>query len=365
MLVGQDRSGKTSLKKSLKGMCFNPEEESTVGIDLDRYHFQVTTEMWMTGKKNEEGDVDEEAISFQENVARLAANTLKKTQTISEFRREHIADEGDYDLEETGGLLEAIPGDKTIGSEEIESTEDRLSTEHSSGESLKAVGETPNQNPEENLPYSTPEQESEFQEIAARIERKLKLEEEKEDEDIYSILWDFAGQSVYYVTHPLFLTTRAIYFLVYDLSQNPDEKAKPLVKQGVYKKFQDSFNLKTNLDYLDFWMNSLASLAFQHPSHGEDLEPGSDVLPQQLPVVFLVCTHADKPYHGRDPFEIANEVYGTLKERPYSAHLFDVYCVDNTKSGSESECQEVKRLRQDVLSVSKELPHVKEVIPVK
>ena len=364
MLVGQDRSGKTSLKKSLKGMCFDPEEESTVGIDLDRYHFQVTTEMWTTGKKNEEGDVDEEAISFEENVAWLAANTLKKTKTVSEFRSEHIADEGDYDLEETDDLLKVIPSDKIVGPEEIESTEARLSTEHSTGEILKAVGEAPDQKPEENLPYLTPEQESEFQEIASRIERKLKLEE-KEDEDIYSILWDFAGQSVYYVTHPLFLTTRAIYFLVYDLSQNPDEKAKPLVKQGVYKKFQDSFNLKTNLDYLDFWMNSLASLAFQHPSHGEDLEPGSDVLPQQLPVVFLVCTHADKPYHGRDPFEIANEVYGTLKERPYSAHLFDVYCVDNTKSGSESECQEVKRLRQDVLSVSKELPHVKEVIPVK
>ena len=365
MLVGQDRSGKTSLKKSLKGICFNPEEESTVGIDLDRYHFQVTTEMWTTGKKNEEGDVDKEAISFEENVARLAANTLKKIQTVSEFRREHIADKGDYDLEETDGLLEAIPGDKTVGPEEIESTEDRLSTKHNSGESFKAVGEAPDQKPEENLLYPTPEQESEFQEIAARIERKLKLEEEKEDEDIYSILWDFAGQSVYYVTHPLFLTARAIYFLVYDLSQNPDEKAKPLVKQGVYKKSQDSFNLKTNLDYLDFWMHSLASLAFQHPSHGQDLEPGSDVLPQQLPVVFLVCTHADKPYRGRDPFEIANEVYGTLKERPYGTHLFDVYCVDNTKSGSESECQEVKRLRQDVLSVSKELPHVKEVIPVK
>ena len=206
--------------------------------------------------------------------------------------------------------MEAIPGDKTVGPEEIESTEDRLSTKHNSGESLKAVGEAPDQKPEENLPYPTPEQESEFQEIAARIERKLKLEEEKEDEDIYSILWDFAGQSVYYVTHPLFLTARAIYFLVYDLSQNPDEKAKPLVKQGVYKKSQDSFNLKTNLDYLDFWMNSLASLAFQHPSHGQDLETGSDVLPQQLPVVFLVCTHADKPYRGRDPFEIRMKFMG-------------------------------------------------------
>ena len=35
MLIGQDRSGKTSLKKSLKGIPFNPREDSTVGIDVD------------------------------------------------------------------------------------------------------------------------------------------------------------------------------------------------------------------------------------------------------------------------------------------------------------------------------------------
>ena len=47
MLVGQDRSGKTSLKKSLKGIYFNSEEDSTVGIDFDPNPFKVTTEMWM------------------------------------------------------------------------------------------------------------------------------------------------------------------------------------------------------------------------------------------------------------------------------------------------------------------------------
>ena len=71
--------------------------------------------------------------------------------------------------------------------------------------------------------------------------------------DVYSTMWEFAGQSVYYVTHPLFLTARAMSCLVYDLSLNPRDTAKQLVKQRVHKKSQDSFNLKTNLDYLDFW----------------------------------------------------------------------------------------------------------------
>ena len=35
MLIGQDHSGKTSLKNSLMGKRFNPREDSTVGIDVD------------------------------------------------------------------------------------------------------------------------------------------------------------------------------------------------------------------------------------------------------------------------------------------------------------------------------------------
>ena len=51
MLVGQDRSGKTSLKKSLRGQRFNPDEDSTVGIEKDPSHFKITTEIWKAGEK--------------------------------------------------------------------------------------------------------------------------------------------------------------------------------------------------------------------------------------------------------------------------------------------------------------------------
>ena len=95
------------------------------------------------------------------------------------------------------------------------------------------------------------------------------------------------------------------------------------------------------------------------------MDAESEVLPKRLPMVFLVCTHADKPYEGRDARKLAAQVYRSLKERPYGAHLYGLYCVDNTKSGCESECQEVGRLRKDVLAVAKKLPHIKEVIPVK
>lgn len=41
MLIGQDRAGKTSLKKSLIGLPFNPKESSTDGIEVDPSMFQL------------------------------------------------------------------------------------------------------------------------------------------------------------------------------------------------------------------------------------------------------------------------------------------------------------------------------------
>ncbi len=188
--------------------------------------------------------------------------------------------------------------------------------------------------------------------------------EEEDKKDIYSVLWDFGGQSVYYVTHPLFLTSRAIYLLAYDLNRNPHEKVDPLAKQGMFRTFEDNCSLKTNLDYLDFWMTSVASLA--SPGCNHQACSNSMLLPEKLPPVFLVCTHADEPHGGGDPCALANEIFDFLQNKPYSAHLFEhVFVVDNTKSGGKSECPEVLRLRQEILAVAKELPQMEEAIPIK
>ena len=213
--------------------------------------------------------------------------------------------------------------------------------------------------------------------IADSVE-KLLFEVTKEDkENIYSVLWDFGGQFVYYVTHPLFLTQRAIYLLTYDLSQNPLDRACPPVKQGRFQKVKDNFCLQTNLDYLDFWMTHIASLTRndQNPSKKDHqlikddeiyANPKTFVLPEKCPPVFLVFTHADTPYGGGDPYSLARQIFGLLQSKPYKAHLFkDILVVDNTKSGSVSECPGVVRLRKEVLAVAKELPQIKEVIPIK
>ena len=355
MLIGQDRAGKTSLKKSLKGICFDPEEDSTVGIDVDPSYFKVTTDAFRTGAVAEQQD-GERDISFDRHAAMKIVHDLRK--------------ENEIPLSKTSTEETKTPADDEW---ERATITDTIQPERHTGHS-----ETYEQMPKKDAPEIPPfpslhnhEARTDFtgilpEEIAVETETLLKGDVDDNREHVFLTLWDFAGQSVYYDTHPIFLTEQAIYCLVYDLSLNPHDLAKPVVKQGVYKKFQESGNLKTNLDYLDFWMWSVASLAGGAPECADTTAAKDDLLPQNLPPVILVCTHADTPYDTtRDPTEIAHEILDSLKSKPYGIHLSDVFVVDNTKSGTESECPEVVSLREEVYDVAKGLPRISETIPIK
>ena len=353
MLIGQDRAGKTSLKKSLKGICFDPEEDSTVGIDVDPSHFKVSTETWRTGTTNQDQNSDA-ATSFDYHAARYIVESLQTKRKSMEVNTDTDECSSSFDYDDTEMPEDPRPTEPSRDAEDIRKIRDPAPTPgrhvfHASPDSTEKIQEVDT--------YSTPD----VDEVAGVTETLLRGDLEASREDIYSILWDFAGQAVYYVTHPLFLTARAIYCLVYDLSLNPHDNAKPVVKQGVFKTNEESFNLKTNLDYLDFWMMSVASQA-------SSLEDGlrSEVLPEKLPPVFLVCTHADTPYGGRDPKDLARQIFGCLKSKPYGAHLSGVFFVDNTfLRVNKSECPEVQRLRREVFAVAKELPHINEAVPIK
>ena len=332
MLIGQERTGKTSLKKSLKGENFNEKEESTVGIETDSFYFKVSKEIWKSGKVKEE--VEFESEDQFEHIA--------TAKVISESLREQRAT--------PSWLVPWLDFDSESDSEsELEPPDGSISTR----------GPTKLSRNIESLHRKLPE------EVARLVEKMLQEEESANHEDnIYSVLWDFGGQSVYYETHPIFLTEKAIYILVSDLSRDPDEKAISPVKTGLFENKVDIYCSKTNLDYLDFWMSSIYSLVSPDVLSSQETAP--NVVPRRLPPVFLVCTHADVPFGGSNARDLALKTYGFLQCKIYKEHLYkDVFVVDNTKSGSEEECTEVKRLREEVLAVSKELQLTKEEIPVK
>ena len=378
MLIGQDRSGKTSLKKSLRGEPFNQNEESTVGIDVDPSHFQVSTEIWKAGEKDQEAS-SRTSVSYEYHAARATVENMKQEKSVLEETIPMCA----TDLA-SNDFMSVSPASYSSGSD-VSSTSSQnpesQGTPYKDSELGSKVSHTPKDMENEMLKRMEnghemeDEDSSRDSELGSNVShipkdienemlKRMQNDHEMEDEEgIYSVLWDFAGQLVYYTTHPLFLTSRAIFLLVDDLSQNPSETAKPVVKQGVYRKFEDSFGMKTNMDYLDFWLFSIASLACHNER--EPIGSNSEVLPEKLPPVLLVCTHADRPYDDGDPSTLAGELYGSLQSKPYKKHLHDVFVVDNTKSGLESECLEVVRLRNEVLAIAKELPQMKEAIPIK
>ena len=59
ILIGQDRAGKTSLKKSLIGLPFDPKEQSTEGIEVDPLKCEIDVDQaarnWQSIGKNKPG----------------------------------------------------------------------------------------------------------------------------------------------------------------------------------------------------------------------------------------------------------------------------------------------------------------------
>lgn len=330
MIIGQERTGKTILKRSLKGQLFNPNERSTKGIEADPSYFRVSTDVWRTGKKSEDTE-PEPTFSFEHQVAQLIVESLKKGVPNSpEAESTEI-------MENIMAGLTKLVEEATADSEEPR-TERMDSTLENSQDHLRVP----------KLPGD----------IATLVQRLLECN--NDEDDIYSIIWDFGGQSVYYDTHPIFLTKKAIYILTCDLSHDPNQKANTPTKKGMSGKKEDTYCSKTNLDCLNFWMSSVYSLVCPNTIRQETLAPES------LPPVFLVCTHADEPYRtDKIPGDLASEIYGSLKEKVYGKLLKGLFVVDNTKSGSGDECRGVIKLREKVLSFAKELPQMKEAIPLK
>ena len=77
MFVGQARAGKTSLKKSLLGMPFDPEEQSTVGIEVDPSSFKVDVDQVKNWQRTEE---KLGMSQFAQELARMAAGELDKEE---------------------------------------------------------------------------------------------------------------------------------------------------------------------------------------------------------------------------------------------------------------------------------------------
>ena len=152
-------------------------------------------------------------------------------------------------------------------------------------------------------------------------------------------LWDFAGQHLYYASHPVFFSPRGVYVLVHNLSKPLDAMAEPCVRQGVHDIFLENPNGETNMENLLSW---LVTVHGSRPAGGELVSNTErEDLAYLRPPVFIVGTHADKPVE--DINRITSQIQRSISGKEYEKHVIrPFFNVDNTK-GNRSM---IRRMRE-------------------
>ena len=108
LLIGQDRAGKTSLKKSLLGLPFDPKEQSTEGIEVQASTCEIEVERvknWQSTNENKPG-----LQEYSRDISRIVVEKLNDGTTELERGDSTTATEAtamreeDHFKEEEGGL---------------------------------------------------------------------------------------------------------------------------------------------------------------------------------------------------------------------------------------------------------------------
>lgn len=141
-------------------------------------------------------------------------------------------------------------------------------------------------------------------------------------------LWDFAGQHLYYASHPVFLSSRAVYILVHNLSKPLNAPAKPCVRQGIHDVLLENPNNETNLENLLSWLVTAHTLK---TTEEETMSNSEGKLPYLRPPVFIVGTHADKPFE--DIKSMTSQIQQAISGKEYEKHVIrPLFSVDNTEN---------------------------------
>ena len=151
----------------------------------------------------------------------------------------------------------------------------------------------------------------------------------REDRIVTVELWDFAGQHLYYASHPVFFSPRGVYVLVHNLSKRLDALAEPCVRQGLHDIFLENPNGETNMENLLSW---LVTVHGSRPIGGECVgNTEKEDLAYLRPPVIIVGTHADMPVE--DVNVITSQIQREISGKEYEKHVIrPFFNIDNTKS---------------------------------
>ncbi|XP_056006520.1 uncharacterized protein LOC125658133 isoform X2 [Ostrea edulis] len=122
--------------------------------------------------------------------------------------------------------------------------------------------------------------------------------------------WDFAGQTVFQTTHQAFMSSKAVYLLVTDVSRPMTD----IITDD--DDCQSNSAQKSVGDFLKFWLNTIHTYC-------SESQRGS-------PKVLVVSTHKDKTENAeRETEEHHRDIKRVVKKKMLSPHLVpEMFCVD-------------------------------------
>ncbi|XP_072037085.1 uncharacterized protein [Amphiura filiformis] len=356
MLVGQERVGKTSLIKSLTGQSFNESEEITDGVDTRTFVEVPKDGPWRVHKT-----ASTDFAKHVENQLEDAVSALM-VQKLTEIKEDRLDSE-----ERAGTEFGDDDQTKTSGAVLTKRVENILQqSEKPTYEPGNDSGEEPED--DKNVEAASLSAGTEKQVVPETIRKKVEqgLEMNQDDSIDHKELpefqiWDFAGHDVYYTTHQVFLSHRAIYIVVFDLRHDLNQPVNVQIDQN-----ESRFHELTGLGFLDFWMQSIYAYATTNQ------QPCDEKKPDQLsPAIFIVGTHRDSSDISTDPKErkrLISEkfksIYDMIADKPYEEHVVSQpYAVENS-SDSQVDA-ELSSLRKHVVSVAGQETYMGEKIPLK
>ena len=228
--------------------------------------------------------------------------------------------------------------------------------------------------PDFELVLDTSSPPEEVKERAVKLIKELKGEDVKAEESVVSIeLWDFAGQHLYYASHPVFLSSRALYILVCNLSKALHDTAKPCVRQGSRNVGLENPNGETNLENLLSWLSTVHSVAQMKRETCDDVE--AEVPHYLRPPVIIVGTHADKPFEDIETMK--TEIQNAIAGKDYEGHVVrPIFSIDNTAkllqskirnifTAKDENIDDIQALQVKIMEVLRQEPYIGERIPVR
>ncbi|KXJ13106.1 Caspase-8 [Exaiptasia diaphana] len=325
--------------RSLCGFPFNTEEESTVGVEVS-----LCTPVTMNNVKRWI-KVTDEGIIADVDVARTMARDIKMQGDLT----------GDTEGNDGGSnyLPQQVSSENIQVPKEVQqSPERKIETENHEATTKKIL--------ESSSKKSLKVPEGVKMSLIKYLQEK-KIDETIKDKEVAISIWDFAGQHLYYASHPVFMSHRAIYILVYNLGKDLDDKAEHRARQGTREIVLDNASNETNLDNLLSWLVSVHCLCQPHTDSGVETE---DYI---CPPVIIVGTHADELPGSEDEKKRLiqtkqRKIESAIEKCEFQNHVLrPFFVVDNSKSDDDG----IKSLHLKINEVLDMEPYFPESVPIR